>query len=218
MAEEEKNHDASKIDVLSDEYYEARLAEVKERLKPKRFEHTLGVAHTAMELAQTYNGDVRKARLAGLLHDWDKAYDYDEIRVRAKELGVDASVDPYVLNHMPALLHGPTAAAYLRQAYPEIPAEILQAIERHTAAAVGMSDLDMVLYIADTIEPTRDFKGLDELRDAVGNVPLEELFLLSFKHILAMLVRRNKLVNPDSLQVWNYYITRAREAAGEPVE
>ena len=41
--------------------------------------------------------------MAGLLHDWDKEYGDDEIRERARALGVD--VDPYVLDTMPRLLH-----------------------------------------------------------------------------------------------------------------
>ena len=50
-------------------------------------------------------------------------------------------------------------------------ADVVQAIARHTAAAVGMSDLDMIIYIADAIEPSRDFDGLDELRAAYAAAP-----------------------------------------------
>ena len=155
-------------DVLSDAFFDARERDLKKRLKPKRFEHARGVSKTAASLAETYGVDVRKARLAGLLHDWDKEYGDDEIRERARALGVD--VDPYVLDTMPRLLHGPTAAAELVRAYPDLSADVVQAIARHTAAAVGMSDLDMIIYIADAIEPSRDFDGLDELRAAIGAV------------------------------------------------
>ena len=83
-------------DVLSDAFFDARERDLKKRLKPKRFEHARGVSKTAASLAETYGVDVRKARLAGLLHDWDKEYGDDEIRERARALGVD--VDPYVLD------------------------------------------------------------------------------------------------------------------------
>ena len=177
-------------DVLSDAFFDARERDLKKRLKPKRFEHARGVSKTAASLAETYGVDVRKARLAGLLHDWDKEYGDDEIRERARALGVD--VDPYVLDTMPRLLHGPTAAAELVRAYPDLSADVVQAIARHTAAAVGMSDLDMIIYIADAIEPSRDFDGLDELRAAIGAVPLEELFMMTFNHILLTLVERRR--------------------------
>ena len=69
-------------DVLSDAFFDARERDLKKRLKPKRFEHARGVSKTAASLAETYGVDVRKARLAGLLHDWDKEYGDDEIRER----------------------------------------------------------------------------------------------------------------------------------------
>ena len=178
-------------DVLSDAFFDARERDLKKRLKPKRFEHARGVSKTAASLAETYGVDVRKARLAGLLHDWDKEYGDDEIRERARALGVD--VDPYVLDTMPRLLHGPTAAA----------------------AAVGMSDLDMIIYIADAIEPSRDFDGLDELRAAIGAVPLEELFMMTFNHILLTLVERRRRLHPATVEVWNHYVARSRDAPAE---
>lgn len=200
-------------DVLSDAFLAARERDLQRRLKPKRFEHALGVSATAAKLAQTYGVDVRKARLAGLLHDWDKEYSDDEIRARARELDVD--VDPFVLETMPRLLHGPTAAAELARAYPDLPADVVQAVARHTAAALDMSDLDMIIYVADAIEPGRDFDDLDELRDAIGDVPLEELFVRTFNHILLTLVERRRCLHPATVEVWNHYVARTREAAAE---
>ena len=153
-------------DVLSEAFFDARERDLEQRLKRKRFEHARSVSEMAALLAETYGADVRKARLAGLLHDWDKEYDDDAIRAHARALDVD--VDPYVLETMPRLLHGPTAAAELKRAHPDLPDDVIQSIARHTAAAVGMSDLDMIIYIADAIEPGRDFDGLDELRSAIG--------------------------------------------------
>ena len=186
-------------DVLSDEFFEAREHDLAFRLKPRRFEHVLGVSDTAEKLAEAYGVDVRKARLAGLLHDWDKEFSDDEARERARALGI--GVDPYVLETMPRLLHGPTAAASLHRIWPELPDDVLQAIARHTAAAIGMSDLDMIVYIADAIEPERDFQGLGDLRAAVGKVPLEELFMMTFNHILLTLVERRRRLHPATVEV-----------------
>lgn len=204
---------ANCTDVLSDEFFKARKADLKKRLRHKRYEHVLGVAQTAQELARAYGVDERKARLAGLLHDWDKEYDDDEARKRAQALGV--VIDKDVLQNMPRLLHGPTAAIELGQCWPDIPADVLQSIERHTAAAIGMTDLDMVIYIADALEPNRDFEGLDSLRSAVGQVSLEELFMMTFTHILSTLVNRKRRLHPATVEVWNYYVTRAHTATGK---
>lgn len=200
-------------DVLSDAFLDAREQDLARRLKPKRFEHAQSVSKMAAELAQAYGADVRKARLAGLLHDWDKEYGDEEIRERARALNVE--VDPYVLETMPRLLHGPTAAAELARAYPDLPADVIQAIARHTAAAIGMSDLDMIIYVADAIEPGRDFAGLEELRAMIGNATLEELFATTFNHILLTLVERRRRLHPATVEVWNHYVARSHNAAAE---
>lgn len=202
-----RDHD----DARSDAFYEARKHDVEQRLKPERFKHALGVADTAQSLARLYGVDELKARLAGLLHDWDKNYDNEGIRRRVKELGL--SIDPSVFEEMPQLLHGPTAAAALARDYPQIPRDVIEAIARHTTGAIDMTDLDMVVYVADGLEPGRAYQGVPALRDLVGKVSLEELYLEVFRHVLLHLIERHKRVHPHSIEVWNFYIARAREAA-----
>ena len=77
----------TQTDALSEEFFAARERDLAERLKPRRFDHVLSVSDTAAALAEAYGADVRKARLAGLLHDWDKEHSDDEIRQRARDLG-----------------------------------------------------------------------------------------------------------------------------------
>lgn len=202
---------STKGDALSDAFFEARKVDLAARLGRSRFEHTLGVAETAQNLARVYGVDEKKARIAGLLHDWDKDYDNAGIRARVSEL--DLAIDAYVFDEMPQLLHGPTAARALAREFPELPADVIQAIERHTAGAVGMSDLDMVVYIADALEPGRDYYGLGVVRDLAGVVSLEELYLTTFRHVLLNLVERRKRIHPQTIDIWNYYIARSREAA-----
>ena len=201
------------MDVLSDRFYAKRERDLRKRLKPKRFAHSQGVAATALDLARVYGVDERKAHLAGLLHDWDKCYHDDEIRKRVQELGLE--VDPLVLSDIPQVLHGHTAAVALGRKFPALPADVLQAIDRHTTGAVDMTDLDMVVYIADAIEPTRTYGSVDELRALVGTVSLEELFLKTYQHCFAMLVDRGKCMDPQTVVVWNHYAARAQDAAGK---
>ena len=155
--------------------------------------------------------DERLARLAGLLHDWDKGYDDEGIRARAVELGIADQLASYL--DMPHLLHGPTAAAALAREFPELPAPLLQAIRLHTTGAVGMSPLDLIVYVADVIEPGRYCAGVDKLRDMVGKVELEDLFMATLVYVVGNLIERRKLIHPDTVTVWNYYVARARERA-----
>ncbi|MGI6045865.1 MAG: nicotinate-nucleotide adenylyltransferase [Eggerthellaceae bacterium] len=190
-------------DVFSKAFIKARKEEIKQTKKPKLAKHMFRVAKTAREIAQVYGVDQDKAYLAGLLHDWDKTHDMDEMRRHIRDWGV--AVDPYVYDHMPKLMHGPTAAARLSARFPQIPEDVLEAIARHTSAAIDMSSLDMVVYVADSIEPGRDYPGADDLRSLVGAVPLDRLFFEVFKHTLTYLLERNMAIYPGTFDVWNYY-------------
>ncbi len=198
--------------VLLPAFYAARKDELEKRLSKTRFEHSLQVAHVAEQLAIAYGEDERKARLAGLLHDWDKHY--DDVGIRQRVLDLELEVDTFTFEQMPLLLHGFTAAKALSREYPELPQDILRAIELHTVSAVGMSNLDMIVYVADAIEPTRRYSSLANLREMVGKVSLEALFLETLQQILLNLISRKKRVYPKTLEVWNYYIARAREVSG----
>ena len=196
------------VDVFSEAFYNARKAELQRRVSPKRFAHSLGVSGACVQLARTYGLDEQKARLAGLLHDWDKGMDDDQARARVWELGMEDEIDPRVVEQMPGTLHGITAARALGREFPELPADVLQAISRHTTAALDMSPLDMALYIADAIEPNRQFGRIDELRALVGAASLEELYFKTYEYWVFLLFERRKPLHPDTITIWNDYTSR----------
>ena len=196
-------------DPFSDAFIAARTKDLDARLKPKRVKHVMGVADLSKHLAKVYGADKKHAYLAGLLHDWDKNYDDAGIRARARQLHLD--IDPVIYDAMPQVMHGPTAAAALAREWPQIPPDVIQAIRRHTAGAVDMTDLDMIVYTADALEPSRDFPGVDDLRKLIGKVSLEELFFAVFQHTFLNLVERGRRVHPDTVKVWNVYSARDRQ-------
>lgn len=200
-------------DALSPEFFEARKAELATRVSAKRFAHVMGVVDTADQLARAYGVDTRKARLAALLHDWDKGYSAEQIRERARQLNVDTTVHPDMMGDMTELLHGPTAAAALAAEHPCIPADVLQAVRLHTMGSECMSNLDMIVYVADMLEPGRSFDGLDELRAHAGTVPLDELYLTSFAHVMQHLVESRKLLYTPTVGIWNQCVRRSRAKA-----
>ena len=106
----------------------------------------------------------------------------------------------------PHLLHARTGAAGLRGALPGVPDEVVAAVSHHTVGALDMTPLDMVVYLADMIEPNRDYPGVVALRDAVGSVSLEELFALGYQQSLLHLVTARKCMHPDTVKVWNRYV------------
>ena len=94
---------------------------------------TCALPISAEALARVYGADKTAARMAGLLHDWDKGYDDPGILARADELGMELDAE---LSAMPRVLHGLTAAVALGRAFPELPPKVLAAVERHTLGAV----------------------------------------------------------------------------------
>ncbi len=195
-------------EALSPSFFEERKAELEGRVSPKRFAHVMGVVDACERLARIYGVDVSTARLAGLLHDWDKGYDDEGIWERAASLGLDEELDPWVLANMPQVLHAHTAARALGRRFPQIPREVIQAIDRHTVGDENMTPLEMVLYCADCIEEGRTFGSIPELRGLAGQVSLEELFFRVYEFwTLNLLERRNQL-HPATMNVWNALIAR----------
>lgn len=188
-------------DVYGDENYKRMKKILKNRVSAKRYEHSKRTSKTAEELALVYGVDERKARMAGLLHDWDKGLTLEEQRGRVKQYGLD--IDPLIITDMPYLLHGPTAAAALGAEFPELGRDVLQAIARHTSGARNMSPLDMIVYTADLIEPGRDYRRVKAIRKAVGKVSLQELYFLAFKNCFEFLIGQNRMMHPGTVDVWN---------------
>ena len=135
---------------------------LKTRLKPARYEHTLGVASTARHLAQTYDYDEAIAELAGLLHDCAKYMDDDKKIALCKEYDVPISDAEY---KNPSLLHAKCGAILAANEYQVTNPDILHAIRVHTTGVPDMNLLDKILFFSDYIEPNRDkAPHLKELR------------------------------------------------------
>lgn len=181
------------------------LLEVRMRDKERRYVHSLGVAQTASELAQEYGVDVYESAYAGLLHDWDKVLDDHDLLARAAQYSIEVAGSA---TSAVGLLHGPVAAYELPHIFEDVSAEICQAIARHTIGAVDMTPLDMVVFIADAIEPHRHGAYADELRALVGKISLEELFFRCFAQGLTYVISGGRYLYPTAVTIYNVYAAR----------
>lgn len=178
-------------------------ADTRTQLAPKqrRLEHSLSVARMAEHLAVLYDVDPFLARVAGLLHDWDKVVPKDELLARARRLGIDLGVP---LETVEPLLHGMVAARELPERYPHLPHEVWHAIACHTSAAEDMGPLDMVLFVADGIEPLRHSSmGIRQTRSLVGKVPLEDVFWDAFVGGIVYVLETGRYLYPRSIDIYN---------------
>lgn len=132
---------------------------LRQRLKPSRLQHTLGVRDMAVKLAKIHGADVQKAETAALLHDFCKNLNVEESNAIVEQYGLG---EQYLNNT--ALAHSQTAAAVLEYEYHLTDREILNAIRNHTVGDIGMSLLEKVIYTADAVEEGRSYPGVEELR------------------------------------------------------
>lgn len=143
--------------------YAAEPADVfaRERLSAKRYGHTLRVAETAEDLARAHGLDPGRARLAALLHDVARELSPEEFLELADDWNLPVG-EPEKEN--PKLLHGPVAAELARRELGVGDGEVLDAVREHTTGRPGMGPLSLVLFVADKIEPARDYPSVENLR------------------------------------------------------
>ena len=186
---------------------ERALPLLKERLNDYGFKHNLSTADTARDLAFIYQADSDEAYVAGLLHDWDRCILDEDIIARARSYGMELS--PEALE-APKILHAHTGAQAVQDTFPELPATVIDAIRHHTVGVPNMSDLDKLIYLADMLEPLRTNPHVATLREMVGTVDLDALFLQAYQHTMLHLVHNRKVMHPETIKVWNALMTEGR--------
>ena len=168
-------------------------------LKNKRLAHTMLTAREAICLAARYGADTQKARLAAMLHDC--------IKLPNKELIAFAEQNCYDITteerHSPYLIHSRLGAVIANEKYGVTDPEVLQAIENHTLGKVGMSLLDKIIYVADKIEPSRDFDGVDEIRET-AYIDINAAMLQVMQHSAEYTMASGRALNPATKAVMDY--------------
>lgn len=129
-------------------------------LKARRIPHVLGTEETAVRLAKKYGVAETAARQAALLHDCTKRLSMEEQMELCERYGIELDeMEKQALK----LLHAKTGAAIARDVFG-MNEEVVSAILWHTTGKADMTKLEKVIYLADYIEPNRDFPGVEELR------------------------------------------------------
>ena len=130
-------------------------------LNPNRVAHVLGCRHTAMELARRWGADENDAARAGILHDITKALDGPLQLTLCREYGT--ILDEFGYKY-PKTLHALTGSLVAERIFGEREA-VVSAICHHTTGKADMSLLEKIIYVADYMEPCRNFPGVEKLRE-----------------------------------------------------
>ncbi len=129
----------------------------------------MGVEGLATGYASKWGVNTEKATLAALLHDLLKAESKSSLR-KTLEAQTDFALDAEDFDH-PQAWHGMAAAVVGRRDLGIADAEVLEAAAWHTTGTPGLGDVGLVLYIADFLEPTRSFEGVEALRRELLALP-----------------------------------------------
>ncbi len=175
--------------------------EILSRLTGYRLEHTLGCERAAVKLAHRYGADVEKCAFAAILHDITKRLSREEQLCLCEKYGI-IPCDVEIIEWK--MLHGKTAAAVAQREY-QAPADVVHAIACHTTGCADMSLLDKIIYLADFIEDTRDFKGVEPAR-ALAKQDIDKALLYCFDFSLNDLLERGKLIHKDTCEARNWLI------------
>ena len=162
-------------------------------LNPNRVKHVLGCRDTAVELARHWGADEENAARAGILHDITKAIDGPLQLTLCEAYGK-------ILNDFsrkyPKTLHALTGSLVAERIFGEN-REVVSAIEHHTTGKADMSLLEKIIYVADYMEPNRDFPGVEELRKLAYS-DITAALKLGLEMTLAHLNRQGNEVSPES--------------------
>lgn len=164
-------------------------------VKEKRVKHIRGTEEEAVRLAKRWGADETMARRAGILHDCTKYLELEEQLELCRKYGVELDELEQVAVK---LLHSKTGACIARDVFGE-PDEVFWAIFWHTTAKADMTTLEKILYVADYMEPNRDFDGVERLRELAYR-DLDKALLLGVETTIQEMKDRKLPVHKNTIQ------------------
>ncbi len=182
----------------------ARLKEESLALhKDTRIKHVIGCSQTARELALIHGADPDAAERAGILHDVTKALDGEDQLRLCDNCGI--MIDAFDREHT-KLLHAVTGADVARRVFGESE-EVCQAIRWHTSGKAHMTTLEKIIYVADYMEPNRDFPGVKEMRK-LAKTDLDGALLMGLEMARDHLNRQGAVMCQPSIEAMEWLQSR----------
>jgi len=172
---------------------------LKESLNEARYIHSINVMEEAEKLALHYKVDAEKAKIAGLLHDCAKNVSKTEEDALIKKYGI---VTDDIQKQSRALIHSILGVYIAREEYGVTDEEILNAIYWHTTGRAGMTMLEKIIFVADYIEPGRDFEVARKVRE-LAYEDLDKSILICADSTIMYLINKGKIIHPYTLETRN---------------
>lgn len=186
------------------------IEEIKHRvqqvLTADRYGHTIRVLETALALAEQYQADEVKTAYAALLHDYAKCFTIDELR----EYILTYELPQSLLEYHFELWHGPVGAKIAENEFGIKDEDVLHAIYYHTTGRKHMTRLEYIIFVADYIEPARNFPGVEEVR-MLAKDDLRIAARTALKNTIIYLMKKDSIIHPDSFGAYNMLTETIKE-------
>lgn len=175
---------------------------LKSSLSKDRYQHTIGVAYTAMCLAMKYEVDLQKAEVAGLLHDCAKCIPNDKKLKECKKHNIQMTEAELA---KPDLLHAKLGAFIAMNIYHVDDKEVINAILKHTTGAPNMTMLEKIIFVADYIEPGRDKAENLQLIRKLAFEDIDKAIFIILKDTLEYLRKKGGSVDTMTNKAYEFY-------------
>lgn len=180
-----------------------KMSEYKDIIRPmlseKRYNHSVCVAREAVRLAKRYGADVKKAEIAGILHDIMKETPPEKQLKYMQEFGIMLTDTQ---RRTPKVWHQICGAGYIEHVLGITDEDILFAVRYHTTGRAGMSLLEKIIFTADYISADRDYNGVEEIRQqAYEN--LEAAMLTGLAFTVEELSQKRQPIAEDTFLAYN---------------
>ena len=173
-------------------------------LNPNRVAHVLGCRDTAVELARRWGADETDAARAGILHDITKALDGPLQLTLCEAYGKILSD---FSRKYPKTLHALTGSLVAERIFGENGA-VVSAICHHTTGKADMNLLEKIIYVADYMEPCRNFPGVEKLRELAFS-DIDAALQLGLEMTLVHLANLGDEVSPESREALEFLKNRS---------
>jgi len=184
---------------------------LKNLLSEERFLHCKQVSKMAGEIAEHHNESVQKAVITGLIHDVAKDLSCIDLNRMIKKYNIKLSS---IEKKIPEIWHAYIGAEMLKDLFNINDEQIVNAIKYHSTASETLGELGKIIYIADKIEPNRNFPEAEKIRNLVWyNIDSAMLEILNRE--LTYLLSKNRVIHPDTLKTRNKLLIKTRDCYGQ---
>ncbi len=166
---------------------------IERNMKEKRKKHIYAVVEEAKKLALQYGENPEKAELAALFHDFFRGAPEEALNAYVRQLGLA----PVYLNNC-NLAHSKIAALIMERDYHITDQDLIHAVAYHTTGRANMSRLEKIIYLADAIEPNRNYPNVDILRE-LAYVDLDKACLFSLERSIEYVKTRGYYLDQDTV-------------------